>query len=96
MRSHQPPVWSSFVIGAWLIPLPAEGRTTKSLQLLLQGKKGIGVEKINNGDPQPVAEFFYGGHGGAVVAAADNIVQGRLRYAADGCKVVHRDLILRA
>ena len=46
------------------------------------------VEKINDGDPQTIAQLLQRGDGGAVVLAADHIVHGGLRDAADRARLV--------
>ena len=52
------------------------------------------IEEINNCDPQAVAQFLQCGDGGAVVAAADHIVHGGLRDAADRAQLVNSQVSL--
>ena len=46
------------------------------------------IEKINDRDPQAIAQFLQCGDGGAVVAAANHFVHGGLRDAADRAQLV--------
>ena len=52
------------------------------------------VEEINDRDPQAVAQLLQRGDGGAVVAAADYIVHGRLCDAADRAQLVNSQVSL--
>ena len=54
------------------------------------------IEEINNCDPQAVAQLLQRGDGGAVVAAADHIVHGGLRDAADRAQLVNSQVSLCA
>ena len=54
----------------------------------------IVVEEINDRDPQTVAQLLQRGNGGAVVAAADHIVHGGLRDAADRAQLVNSQVSL--
>lgn len=47
------------------------------------------IEEIDDCDPQTVAQLLQRGNGGAVVAAADYIVYGGLRNAADRAQLVN-------
>ena len=54
----------------------------------------IVIEEINDGDSQTVAQLLQCGDGGAVVAAADHIVHGGLRDAADRAQLVNSQVSL--
>ena len=54
------------------------------------------MEKLDDGDIQPVAELFDGGNGGTIVAAADDIVECGLRDTTESCEFVDRDFSLVA
>ena len=54
----------------------------------------IVVEEINDRDPQAVAQLLQRGDGGAVVAAANHIVHGGLRDAADRAQLVNSQVSL--
>ena len=56
--------------------------------------KKIIVEEINDRDPKAVAQLLERGDGGAVVAAADHVVHGGLRDAADRAQLVNRQVPL--
>lgn len=62
--------------------------------LLLQISKELGVEEILDGDSKPVAELFDGGYGGAVVPAADDVVQRGLGDPAHGAQLIDGDFPL--
>ena len=47
------------------------------------------IEEIDDCDPQTVSQRLQRGNGGAVVAAADYIVYGGLRNAADRAQLVN-------
>ena len=73
--------------GEYLMPLP---------DLLLQIIEGGDVEKLPQGDVQPVAELLDSGDGDAVVPAADNVIESGLGHAADGRQTVDGDPALGA
>ena len=52
------------------------------------------IEEINDRDAQAVAQLLQRGNGGAVVAAADYIVHGGLRDAADRAQLVNSQVSL--
>ena len=52
------------------------------------------IEKINDRDSQAVAQLLERGDGSAVVAAADHIVHGGLRDAADRAQLVNSQVSL--
>ena len=52
------------------------------------------IEEIDDRDPQSVAQFLECRDGGAVVAAADHIVHGGLRDAADRAQLVNSQVSL--
>ena len=54
------------------------------------------VEEIDDRDPQAVTQLLQRGDGGAVVAAADHIVHGGLRDAADRAQLVNSQVALCA
>ena len=54
----------------------------------------IVIEKINDRDPQAVAQLLKRGDGGAIVTAADHIVHGGLRDAADRAQLVNSQVSL--
>ena len=54
----------------------------------------IVVEEINDRDAQAVAQLLQRGDGSAVVAAADHIVHGGLRDAADRAQLVNSQISL--
>ena len=54
----------------------------------------IGIEKINDRDAQTVAQLLQRGDGSAVVAAADHIVHGGLRDAANRAQLVNSQVSL--
>ena len=64
------------------------------LNFLFQIPKKITVKEIQNRDVQPVTDFLDGGDGGALIAAADDIVQCGLGDATQGAKPVDGDLPL--
>ena len=59
------------------------------------GKK-LRAKELPDRDTQSVAQLFYGGNGGAVVSAADNVVDGGLRYAAEAAEPVDGQAVLPA
>ena len=52
------------------------------------------VKEVDDRDPQAVTQFLQRGDGGAVVAAADHIVHGGLRNAADRAQLVNSQVAL--
>ena len=58
--------------------------------------EGGDIKKFPQGDVQPVAQFLDGGDGGAVVAPADDVVDGGLGHAAEGGQPVDSDPTLGA
>ncbi len=52
------------------------------------------IEEVDDRDPQTVAQLLQRGDGGAVVAAADHIVHGGLRDAADRAQLVNSQVSL--
>lgn len=52
------------------------------------------VEEINDRDAQAVTQLLQRGNGGAVVAAANHIVHGGLRDAADRTQLVNSQVSL--
>ena len=52
------------------------------------------IEEVNDRDPQAVAQLLQRGDGGAVVSAADHIVHGGLRDAADRAQLVNSQVSL--
>ena len=64
------------------------------MNFLLQVVKDGSVEELPQGDVQSVAEFLDGGHGGAVISSADDVVERGLGYAAEGRQPVDGDLPL--
>lgn len=52
------------------------------------------IEEINDRDAQAVAQLLQRGNGSAVVAAADHIVHGGLRDAADRAQLVNSQVSL--
>ena len=54
----------------------------------------IVIEKIDDCDPQAVAQLLERGDGVAVIAAADHIVHGGLRDAADRAQLVNSQVSL--
>ena len=52
------------------------------------------IEEIDDRDPQAVAQLLQRGAGGAVVAAADHLVHGGLRDAADRAQLVNSQVSL--
>ena len=56
--------------------------------------KQIIIEEIDDRDPQAVAQLLERGDGGAVVSAADHIVHGGLRDAADRAQLVNTQVSL--
>ena len=52
------------------------------------------IEEINDRNPQAVAQLLERGNGGAVVSAADHIVHGGLRDAADRAQFVNGQVSL--
>lgn len=52
------------------------------------------IEEIDDRDPQAVAQLLQRGDGSAVVAAADYIVHGGLRDAADRAQLVNSQVSL--
>ena len=54
------------------------------------------VKKFFKGDTQTVAQLFDGGDGGAVVASADDIVDGGLSDAADAAEFIDGNVLLPA
>ena len=54
----------------------------------------IVIEEINDGDSQTVAQLLNRRNGRAVVAAADHIVHGGLRDAADCAQLVNSQVSL--
>lgn len=67
-----------------------------SADLLLQGVKFRRGKEFAQGDIQPVAQLFDGGHGGAVVAPAGDVTDGGRRDAAKVCQLVWRNPPLAA
>ena len=53
------------------------------------------IEEVDDRDPQAVAQLLQRGNGGAVIAAADHIVHGGLRDAADRAQFVNSQVSLR-
>ena len=64
--------------------------------LLLQILEEGAVEKLQDRDLQPVADLLDGGNGSGGVSAADDVVQRGLRDAADGGKLVERNIVRSA
>ena len=62
-----------------------------SFDLLFKVLEDRRVEEVPQGDVQSVAELFDGGHGGGVVAPADDVVDRGLGHAADGGQPVDGD-----
>lgn len=56
---------------------------------LLQATEQLVIEKIVYRNAQPVANFFDGGNGSAVVPSADDVVKGRLGNTTEGRKLVY-------
>ena len=56
--------------------------------------KQIIIEEVDDRDPQAVAQLLECGDGGAVVSAADHIVHGGLRDAADCAQLVDSQVSL--
>ena len=52
------------------------------------------IEEVDDCDPQAVAQLLERGNGGAVVSAADHIVHGGLRDAADCAQLVNSQVSL--
>ena len=52
------------------------------------------IEEVDDRDPQAVAQLLQCGDGGAVIAAADHIVHGGLRDAADRAQLVNSQVSL--
>lgn len=69
---------------------------TVLLYLLLQITEQFGIEKVLDGDAQPVAELLDCGNRCAVVAAADDIVDCGLRDAAHAAELIDRDAMFMA
>ena len=67
-----------------------------SLDFLFEIAKLIGVEKLTDRNIQPVTDFLDGCDRGAVIATADDIVQGRLGNTTHGGQLVDRDVMLTA
>lgn len=67
-----------------------------SAYFLFEIPESFGVKKFRECDIQPVAQLFDRRDGGAAIAAADNIIQRRLRDAAERRQFVHSDTALRA
>ena len=57
--------------------------------LLLKRVEKLGVEKVKDSDLQAVADLFYGGNGCAVISAANNVIEGGLRNAAQRCQLIN-------
>ena len=64
------------------------------LDFLFEIAKLIGVEKLTDRNIQPVTDFLDGCDRGAVIATADDIVQGRLGNTTHGGQLVDRDATL--
>ena len=64
------------------------------MDLLLQIVEDGCVEELPKRDVQSVAELLDGGHSGAVVPPADNIVESGLGHAAEGRQPVDGDFPL--
>ena len=64
--------------------------------LLLKVQELRAVKELGKGHFQPVAQLFDGRDRRAVVAPADNVVQGGLRDSADGGKAVDGHVVLPA
>lgn len=65
-----------------------------STDFLLKIPEQVIVEKIDDGDLQSVTNFFNGGYGGALVTAADNIVQSWLSDTTDCRKFIDSNISL--
>ena len=52
------------------------------------------IEEVDDRNPQTVAQLLQRGNGGAVVAAADHIVHGGLRDAADRAQLIDSQVSL--
>ena len=62
------------------------------MYFLFQTAKQRAVKKRFNGDAQTIAQLLNGGDGGAVIAPADDVVDGGLRHTAQCAQFVNGDV----
>ena len=67
-----------------------------SVNFLFRLIEFLRVEKLAQGNVQTVANFFDRRNCGVLAFFIDNVIQGRLRNAADRAQFVHRDMVLFA
>lgn len=77
----------------WPFPM---GAVFCLFQFLFQTPEQRGMEKLFDGDAQPVAQLLDGGHGGAAVAAADDVVHRGLGHAAHAAQLIDGEVPLPA